>query len=100
MKSSRGYDDMDDMDGMDKMPYSEVMMESETHLSDAYLSIDAVAAALEMTTSGVHKLISRGKLKAIRRSERRIYVSRAALAAYRARLNGAAPNTRRPTSHR
>jgi excisionase family DNA binding protein len=60
---------------------------------EAFLTVTEVAAELGMTRDGVYKLVRRGKLKAVRRSERQIYVSRLALAAYRRRLAGEAPDT-------
>lgn len=58
-----------------------------------YLTAAEVAAALGISRQGVYKLIERGKLKAIRRSERNLRVSRLALDAYRRRLNGPVPAT-------
>jgi excisionase family DNA binding protein len=55
-----------------------------------YLTVSEVAADLGITRHGVYKLIERGKLKAIRRTERNLRVSRLALDAYRRRLNGEA----------
>ncbi len=48
----------------------------------AYLTVPQVAAELAMSSDGVYKLIKRGRLPAIRRSERGLRVSRVALAAY------------------
>lgn len=56
-----------------------------------YLTVAEVAAELGITTHGVYKLIERGKLKAIRRTERNIRVSRLALDAYGRRVNGEMP---------
>lgn len=56
-----------------------------------YLTVREVAEALDMTPDGVYKLIGRGKLKAIRKSERKMLVSRLALEAYQRRINGQAP---------
>jgi excisionase family DNA binding protein len=56
-----------------------------------YLTAAEVAAELGISRHGVYKLIERGKLKAIRRSERNLRVSRLALDAYRRRLNNGAP---------
>ena len=55
-------------------------------MQSAYLTIPQVAAELDITTDGVYKLIKRGKLAAIRRSERGMRVSRAAFDAYQRRL--------------
>jgi excisionase family DNA binding protein len=52
----------------------------------AYLTVPQVAAELDMSPDGVYKLIKRGRLPAIRRSERGLRVSRVALAAYLRRL--------------
>ena len=52
------------------------------------LTIDQVAAELEMTRDGVYKLIKRGKLEGVRRSERGLRVPQDALAAYQRRLRG------------
>jgi excisionase family DNA binding protein len=52
----------------------------------AYLTVPQVAAELSMSSDGVYKLIKRGRLPAIRRSERGLRVSRVALAAYLRRL--------------
>jgi excisionase family DNA binding protein len=57
-----------------------------TNVQTAYLPIAQVAAELDISTDGVYKLIKRGKLPAIRRSERGMRVSRAALDAYQRRL--------------
>lgn len=56
-----------------------------------YLTPAEVAGELGMSADGVRKLVRRGKLKAIRRSERQILISRAALEAYRRRINGESP---------
>lgn len=48
-----------------------------------YLTVPEVASELGLTPSGVYKLIKRGRLKAIRRTERGLRVSRLALDAYR-----------------
>jgi len=55
-------------------------------MQTAYLTIPQVAMELDISTDGVYKLIKRGKLPAIRRSERGMRVSRAALDAYQRRL--------------
>ncbi len=52
----------------------------------AYATISEVAAELDISPDGVYKLIRRGKLPAVRRSERGMRVSRVALDAYRRRL--------------
>lgn len=57
-------------------------------MQSGYLTVSEVAEALEISTSGVYKLIDRGKLPAVRRSERGLRVSRLALDAYRRRLHG------------
>jgi hypothetical protein len=51
-----------------------------------------------MTPDGVYKLISRRKLKAVRRSERKTLVPRPVLNAYQRRLQGDQPATARPPS--
>ncbi len=55
-------------------------------MQTAYLTVPQVAAELDISTDGVYKLIKRGKLPAIRRSERGMRVSRVALDAYQRRL--------------
>jgi excisionase family DNA binding protein len=55
-------------------------------MQTAYLTIPQVAAELDISTDGVYKLIKRGKLPAIRRSERGMRVSRAAFDTYQRRL--------------
>jgi excisionase family DNA binding protein len=55
-------------------------------VQSAYLTVPQVAAELDMSSDGVYKLIKRGRLPAIRRSERGLRVSRVALAAYLRRL--------------
>jgi excisionase family DNA binding protein len=50
------------------------------------LTVAEVAAELEMTNDGVYKLIKRGKLEGVRRSERGLRVPQAALAGYQRRL--------------
>ncbi len=55
-------------------------------MQSAYLTVPQVAAELDMSPDGVYKLIKRGRLPAIRRSERGLRVSRVALAAYLRRL--------------
>lgn len=56
-----------------------------------YLRVAEVADELGISTSGVYKLIQRGKLRAIRRSERGTLVPRIALDAYQRRLTHGAP---------
>lgn len=56
-----------------------------------YLRVAEVADELGISTSGVYKLIQRGKLRAIRRSERGTLVPRIALDAYRRRLKHGPP---------
>lgn len=56
-----------------------------------YLTAAEVATELGITRHGVYKLIERGTLKAIRRTERNMRVSRLALDAYRRRLSGEKP---------
>jgi len=56
-------------------------------MQSAYLTVPQVAAELDITTDGVYKLIKRGKLAAIRRSERGMRVSRVAFDAYQRRLH-------------
>jgi len=55
-------------------------------MQDAYLTVPQVAAELDISTDGVYKLIKRGKLPAIRRSERGMRVSRVAFDSYQRRL--------------
>jgi len=63
-------------------------------MQSAYLTVPQVAAELDISPDGVYKLIKRGKLPAIRRSERGMRISRVALAAYLRRLQqGEAPDT-------
>lgn len=52
-----------------------------------FLTVEQVARELELSKDGVYKLIKRGKLKAIRLSERNIRISDVALAAYRRRVS-------------
>lgn len=56
-------------------------------MQNAYLTVPQVAAELDISTDGVYKLIKRGKLPAIRRSERGMRVSRVAFDAYQHRLH-------------
>lgn len=57
-------------------------------MQSAYMTVAEVAEALEISPSGVYKLIDRGKLPAIRRSERGLRVSRLAMDAYQRCLRG------------
>jgi excisionase family DNA binding protein len=57
-------------------------------MASAYMPIPEVADELGISASGVYKLISRGKLPAIRRSERGLRVPRMAFDAYKLRLQG------------
>src|SRR5450759_2026554 len=62
-----------------------------------YLNVSEVAAELDISTDGVYKLIKRGKLPAIRRSERGMRVSRVAFDAYQRRLrHGETPSVSIP----
>lgn len=56
-----------------------------------YLTVAEAAAELSMTPDGVRKLIKRRALRATKLSERKTLISRAALRAYQARLNGDGP---------
>lgn len=60
---------------------------------DPYLPVAEVASALGMSTGGVYKLIQRGKLPAVRLSERGTRVARWALDAYVDSLNGRGPDS-------
>src|SRR5437660_11388609 len=53
-----------------------------------YLTVAEVASELRMSDDGVRKLIRNGKLKALRLSERKTIIPRAALGAYQRRLRG------------
>lgn len=53
-----------------------------------YLTVKEAARELGMTDDGVRKLIRAGKLRAIKRSERKWLVPRPAFGAYQRRLNG------------
>ena len=53
-----------------------------------FLTVQDVADRLEISPSGVHKLIQRDKLYAIKRSERNTVIPAPALDAYVARMNG------------
>ena len=69
-------------------------------MQNAYLTVPQVAAKLDITTDGVYKLIKRGKLPAIRRSERGMRISRVAFDAYQRRLrDDMAPSTSPPEQH-
>lgn len=66
-------------------------------MQNAYLTVPQVATELDISTDGVYKLIKRGKLAAIHRSERGMRVSRVALYAYQRRLrNGKTPPVSTP----
>jgi excisionase family DNA binding protein len=66
-------------------------------MQTAYLTVPQVAAELDISTDGVYKLIKRGKLPAIRRSERGIRISRVAFDAYQRRLrNSETPSVSTP----
>jgi excisionase family DNA binding protein len=66
-------------------------------MQNAYLTVPQVAAELDITTDGVYKLVKRGKLPAIRRSERGMRISRIAFDAYRHRLHyGETPSVSTP----
>jgi excisionase family DNA binding protein len=60
-------------------------------MKSAYMTIPEVAGELHISKDGVYKLVKRGKLPAVRRSERGMRVSRAALDAYQRRLHQGAP---------
>lgn len=74
------------------MTYADRMSE----MKPGFLTVEQVARELEMTKDGVYKLIKRGKLKAIRLSERNIRVSDVALAAYQRRVAHGAPGAPAP----
>lgn len=57
-----------------------------------YLTVAEVSDELGISKSGVYKLIQRGRLRAIKRSERGTLVPRLALDAYRRRLSGERPH--------
>lgn len=67
-------------------------------LPRGFLDVRQVALELRMTEEAAYDLIRGGGLKAVRRSDREVYVSRLALAAYRRRLDGYGPNSTRPRS--
>jgi excisionase family DNA binding protein len=54
-----------------------------------YLTVHDAAEVLGISDDGVRKLIRRGKLRAIRRSERGILIPRPAFEAYRRKISGA-----------
>ncbi len=56
-----------------------------------YLTVPEAAKLLEMTPQGVRALIDKGRLRAIKRSERKTLVPRFAIDAFQARLNGGGP---------
>lgn len=64
--------------------------------STGFMTVEEVAVELDISASGVYKLIERGKLKAIRRSERGVRVSSIALDAYRRALNAPPVQPERP----
>jgi len=53
-----------------------------------YLTVGEAARELGMTDDGVRKLIRAGKLRAIKRSERKTLIPRPAFDAYQRKLNG------------
>lgn len=61
-----------------------------------YMTVPEVAAELGMTADGVYKLIKRGKLPALKLSERGVRVTSWALEAYRERLAGGSPASLSP----
>lgn len=61
--------------------------------TNPYLSVGEVSTELGISKSGVYKLIQRGRLRAIKRSERGTLIPRLALDAYRRRLEGGALST-------
>lgn len=56
-----------------------------------YLTVAETAEVLGISSSGVYKLIQRGRLRAIRRTAHGTRISRLALDAYRRRLEGNVP---------
>lgn len=62
-------------------------------MQSAYLTAAQVATELDISTSGVYKLVNRGKLPAIRLSERGLRVPRVALDAYKRRLQSKGAST-------
>ena len=56
-----------------------------------YLTVNQAAELLGMTPGGVRKAITDGRLRAMKRSERKTLVPRTAIEAYQARLNGGGP---------
>lgn len=65
-------------------------------MASPYLTAAEVAGELGVTTSGVYKLVKRGKLPAVKLSERGMRISRLALEAYQRRLQHGGPNTPSP----
>ena len=55
-----------------------------------YLTVSEVARELRMSDDGVRKLVRKGRLKALRLSERKTMIPRAALRAYQRQLSGQA----------
>ena len=53
-----------------------------------YLTVHDAAEVLGISDDGVRKLVRRGKLRAIRRSERGILIPRPAFEAYRRKISG------------
>lgn len=70
---------------MDSREYGAVMTPKD------YLTVAEVADELEMTPSGVYKLIQRGRLKAIRKTAHGTRIARIALDAYLRRVAGEEP---------
>lgn len=56
-----------------------------------YLTVKEAAEALGITDDGVRKIIRRGALRAIRKSERNTLIPRPAFEAYQRKLDGAMP---------
>jgi excisionase family DNA binding protein len=56
-----------------------------------YLTVKEAAAELGISDDGVRKLISRKKLRAVKRSERTTLIPRPAFIAYQRKLNGTVP---------
>jgi hypothetical protein len=66
--------------------------ETQTTRTKNFLTVPEVAGRLDMTTNGVYKLIQRGKLMSIRKSERKTLVPESALRSYQSRLTGHSPD--------
>lgn len=75
---------------MDTTRYAHPMPETTV---SPYLTVPQVADELEISTSGVYKLIQRGRLPVLKLSERRTRIARWALDAYIERINGRGPDT-------